>query len=184
MRPAPRPGCPCPLTAGVISDTPSGARGSVSHRCAAGLPTPSPVLFLPEGQRSTSALGRTAWRRHGARSLHPEGLSPPQAPCSPFSPLPLRQRRRFLGDGFIRSTADLLSCGRALKISEDWGERGFKAQAAAAGDAIPGLPSAAGSEPRAGRSAVLPAYFGVDLGCLLPVARVEEKLPSYNRVSK
>lgn len=78
-------------------------------------------LFLPKGQRSTSTLDRTAWHGHGPRSLHPKGLSP-QARAAPF-PLSraqrLGQRRGFLGDGFIRSTADRLSCGRALKISED-----------------------------------------------------------------
>lgn len=117
----------------------------------------------------------------------PRDRAPP-SPASPLAVLSLEQRLEqwlhLSGDGLICSTADLLSCRRALKISEGFREWVFKAQAAASGDAIPGLPYTAASEPQAGWSTVPLAYFGVDLGCLLPVPGVEEKPPSYSGVPK
>lgn len=142
-------------------------------------------LFLPKGQRSTSTLDRTAWHGHGPRSLHPKGLSPPSL-CSPFSPLPCAEARAapWLPRRWVyplhRRPAFMRESFEDKRGLREWG---FKAQAAVAGDAIPGLPSTVGSEPQAGWPTVLPAHFGVDL-CMLPVPRVEEKPPSYNRVSK
>lgn len=100
------------------------------------------------------------------------------SPCTPSPAQGLPLQLSPVSSGFsstvtfqargLSAPPDPLSCWRALKISEGLGERVFKAQAAAAGDAIPGLPSAAASEPQAGWSTVPPAYVGVDLGWLLP----------------